>query len=71
MLPEQRSKLQQDFVMFYDSVITYINKCFDLSSENVLVQLKPIGLYDELSFPDLEYKSLRGGYVEKVILLYA
>lgn len=54
LLPEQRSKLQQDFVMFYDSVIAYINKSFDFSPENVLVQLKPIGLCDELSFPDLE-----------------
>ena len=39
-LPAQRSKIQQDFVKLYDS--------------NVMVKLKPIGLYDELSFPDLE-----------------
>lgn len=53
-LPEQRSKLQEDFLMFYDSVITYISRWFDFSSENVMVQLKPVGLYDELSFSDLE-----------------
>ena len=39
-MPAQRSKIQQDFVKLYDS--------------NVMVKLKPIGLYDELSFPDLE-----------------
>ncbi|KAK0135426.1 hypothetical protein N1851_028718 [Merluccius polli] len=53
-LPAQRSKIQEDFLKFYDSVITYISKWFDFSSDNVMVQLKPIGLYDELSFPDLE-----------------
>ncbi|CAL8275333.1 unnamed protein product [Arctogadus glacialis] len=53
-LPAQRSKMQQDFVKFYDSVIAYISKWFDFSSDNVMVKLKPIGLYDEFSFPDLE-----------------
>ena len=32
----------------------YIDKWFDFSSENVMVKLKPIGLYEELSFTDLE-----------------
>ena len=53
-LPAQKTKLQQDFNRFYDSVIAYIGKWFDFSSENVMVQLKPIGLYNELSFTDLE-----------------
>lgn len=53
-LPAKRSKIQQDFEMFYDSVIAYIGKWFDFLSDNVMVWLKPIGLYDELSFPDLE-----------------
>ena len=53
-MPAQRSKIQQDFVKFYDSVIAYISKWFDFSSDNVMVKLTPIGLYDELSFPDLE-----------------
>lgn len=37
---------------FYDTVITYIDKWFDFSPENVMVKL--IGLYEELSFTDLE-----------------
>ncbi|KAK0151548.1 hypothetical protein N1851_007153 [Merluccius polli] len=45
---------QQDFVKFYDSVIAYVDKWFDFSPENVMVKLKPIGLYEELSFTDLE-----------------
>ncbi|XP_059821929.1 gamma-crystallin S-1-like [Hypanus sabinus] len=50
----QRSKQQQDFVKFYDSAITYIDKWFDFSPENVMMKLKPISLYEELSFTHLE-----------------
>lgn len=39
---------------FYNTVITYIDKWFDFSPENVTLKLKPIGLYEELSFTDLE-----------------
>lgn len=42
------------FLKFYDSVIAYIDKWFDFSSENVMMKLKPIGLHKELSFTDLE-----------------
>lgn len=52
---EQKSKQQEDFVKFCDSVIAYIDKWFDFSQENVMVKLKPIGLYEELSFTDLEH----------------
>lgn len=50
----QKSKIKDDFETFYDSAVQYIDKWFDFSPDNVMVQLKPIGLYDELSFPDLE-----------------
>lgn len=50
----QRSKQKNDFLKFYDSVIAYIDKWFDFSSENVMMKLKPIGLHKELSFTDLE-----------------
>lgn len=53
-LPAQQSTLQEDFQRFYDSVIAYIDKWFDFSPENVMMQLKPIGLYDVLSFADLK-----------------
>ncbi|XP_078257165.1 uncharacterized protein LOC144594484 [Rhinoraja longicauda] len=53
-VPAQKTKQQQDFVKFYDFVITYIDKWFDFSPENVMMKLKPIGLYEELSFTDLE-----------------
>ena len=49
-LPAQKSKQQEDFLKFYDSVIAYIDKWFDFSQENVMVKLKPLGLYEELSF---------------------
>lgn len=35
---------------FYD----YIDKWFHFSSENVIVKLKPMDLYEELSFTDQE-----------------
>ncbi|XP_078282406.1 uncharacterized protein LOC144608476 [Rhinoraja longicauda] len=53
-VPAQRSTQQQDFEKFYDSVITDIDKWFDFSPENVMMKLKPIGLYEELSFTDLD-----------------
>lgn len=53
-LPAQQSKLQEDIQKFYDSVIAYIAKWFDFSPENVMVQRKPIDLYDALSFADLK-----------------
>ncbi len=53
-VPAQTSKQQQDFLKFYDSVIAYIDRWFDLSPENVMVKLKPIRLYEELSFTHLE-----------------
>ena len=54
-LPAQKSKQQEDFLKFYDSVIAYIDKWFDFSQENVMVKQKPIGLFEELSFTDLEH----------------
>ncbi len=53
-VPAQTSKQQQDSVKFYDSVIAYIDRWFDSSPENVMVKLKPAGLYEELSFIHLE-----------------
>lgn len=53
-VPGFRSKQQQDFLKFYDSVIAYTNKWFDFSTANVAVKLKPIGLYEDLSLNDLE-----------------
>lgn len=50
----QRSKQQKDFLKLYDSVIAYIDKWFDFSSENMMMKLKPISLHEELSFTDLE-----------------
>ena len=42
-----------DCVKLYDSVIAYSDKFYS-SPENVIVKLKPIGLYEELSFTDLD-----------------
>ncbi|ROI15899.1 hypothetical protein DPX16_3800 [Anabarilius grahami] len=50
----QRSKQQKDFLKLYDSVIAYIDKWFDFSSENMMMKLKLISLHEELSFTDLE-----------------
>ncbi|XP_064419165.1 choline O-acetyltransferase [Latimeria chalumnae] len=54
LLPEQKVKLKKDFITFYDSVLLYIDNWFDFSSDNVMMKLKPIGLYEKLSFSDLE-----------------
>uniref|UniRef100_H3AQE5 HAT C-terminal dimerisation domain-containing protein n=1 Tax=Latimeria chalumnae TaxID=7897 RepID=H3AQE5_LATCH len=54
LLPEQKVKIKKDFFMFYDSVLLYIDNWFDFSSDNVMMKLKPIGLYEKLSFSDLE-----------------
>ncbi|KAF0032178.1 hypothetical protein F2P81_014468 [Scophthalmus maximus] len=53
-LSAKRSKQQKDFLKFYDSVIAYIDKWFDFSSENVMMKLKMISLHEDLSFTDLE-----------------
>ena len=52
--PEQISNQKQEFEKFYSQSISYIEKWFDFSCENVLINLRPIGLYDKLSFDDLE-----------------
>uniref|UniRef100_H3AAR8 HAT C-terminal dimerisation domain-containing protein n=1 Tax=Latimeria chalumnae TaxID=7897 RepID=H3AAR8_LATCH len=54
LLPEQKVKLKKDFITFYDSVLLYIDNWFDFSSDNVMMKLKPIGLYEKLSFSDIE-----------------
>lgn len=53
-VPGQKTKIKDDFTAFYDSTVQYIDKWFDFSCENVMVQLRPIGLYDELTFTELE-----------------
>lgn len=43
-----------NFTQFYSTVISYIEKWFDLSTDNVMMKLRPIGLFETLRFSDLE-----------------
>jgi len=54
MQPTDKAKVKEDFIGFYNSVIAYIDKWYDLSSDNVMMKLKPIGLFEKLTFSDLE-----------------
>lgn len=42
LMDKQRSKQQSDPATFYDSVIAYTDKCFDMSPENIMVKPKPV-----------------------------
>ena len=44
-MPKEKSKQQQDVLEFYDNVRVYIEKWIDFSPENVMLKLRPIGLY--------------------------
>lgn len=52
--PAEKAKVKVDFTKFYTTVISYIGKWFDLSTNNVMMTLRPIGLFEKLKFSDLE-----------------
>ena len=54
LLPAEKAKVKVDFTQFYTTVISYIGKWFDLSTNNVMMKLRPIGLFEKLKFSDLE-----------------
>ncbi|KAF3842766.1 hypothetical protein F7725_001615 [Dissostichus mawsoni] len=54
LLPAEKAKVKVDFTKFYSTVISYIEKWFDLSTDNVMMKLRPIGLFETLRFSDLE-----------------
>lgn len=53
-LPKDRKVLAKNFVTFYGNIISYLDKWFDVSEDNIMTKLKPIGLYEELTFPHLQ-----------------
>lgn len=54
LLPSEKDKLNVDFIKFYTTVIAYNDRWFDFSTDNVMMKLRPIGLFETLRFSDLE-----------------
>ncbi|KAI4818969.1 hypothetical protein KUCAC02_004256 [Chaenocephalus aceratus] len=54
LLSAEKTKVKVDFTKFYSTVISYIEKRLDLSTDNVMMKLRPIACLRHSDYSDLE-----------------